>query len=329
MQARDEYLKADKKVSESINPSFGKRGNNRNANAARSPSASPKNNTDGTAPVEEPFAKMERLQNELAEARKASAEKIEKELNKSMWYRFTSPIRRYRHSMINVGAVLLAYILAHNLYVNAKQKSLLQNELEVSNQKLQELQTVLQSLLKEETVQKIVQKAVSAEDTQNHDMDEKSYSSSASISSSWFGFGGNRSYRRRRRHQLGSDDNDDDDISPNAPSSKLSKSLERSLRQAMEETIGDKAFTDEQLQQKSIQRIWKTQQDTMKQQKGQTQQQQLLQNEEKLVERDETKEMELLVQQAMTSPSSSSPDVDDGTDSNDPNKPRRRQVFSM
>ena len=57
--------------------------------------------------------------------------------------------------MINVGAVITPYILAHNLYVKSKTENQVRQELEASQTKEQELQSLLQSLLQPATMQQM------------------------------------------------------------------------------------------------------------------------------------------------------------------------------
>ena len=98
---------------------------------------------------------MARLQKELDIVRERAAERLEQNLKKTVWQRLTDPLKRHSHSWINVGAVLLAYILAHNLYQTAKEKRKVQEELQVALQDRTTYHNLLRSLLTEETLEPI------------------------------------------------------------------------------------------------------------------------------------------------------------------------------
>lgn len=103
---------------------------------------------------------MTRLQKELDVVRDRMAERVEAKLQKSVWRRLTDPLRRHSHSWINVGAVLLAYVLAHNLYMSAKEKRAYKEQLDDAAEKRDIYQQAMRDLLKEETLKELSDKCL-------------------------------------------------------------------------------------------------------------------------------------------------------------------------
>lgn len=98
---------------------------------------------------------MMKLQKELDIVRERAAERLEQKLKKTVWQRLTDPLKRHSHSWINVGAVLLAYILAHNLYQTAKEKRQVQQCLEDVTKERDIYNEALRNLLMDGTLQDI------------------------------------------------------------------------------------------------------------------------------------------------------------------------------
>ncbi len=98
---------------------------------------------------------MARLQKELDVVRVRAAERLEQKLKKTVWQRLTDPLKRHSHSWINVGAVLLAYILAHNLYQTAREMRKYKEELEEATIERDTYKEALRNLVSEETLKEI------------------------------------------------------------------------------------------------------------------------------------------------------------------------------
>ena len=107
------------------------------------------------AQAKDPVQRMAQLQKELDIVRDRAAERLEQQLQKSAWRRLTDPLRRHAHSWINVGAVLLSYILAHNLYQRAKEVRHLQSELDETTSQRDVYQGALRELLSAGTLQQL------------------------------------------------------------------------------------------------------------------------------------------------------------------------------
>jgi hypothetical protein len=108
----------------------------------------------------DPMAKMAQLSKELDIVRERAAAKLDKELNKSVYRKLTDPLRRYKHSVVNMVAVTLAYVLAHNLFVTSQKEKKARAALEASQQETQNLKGTLANLLSESTVQSIASACV-------------------------------------------------------------------------------------------------------------------------------------------------------------------------
>ena len=174
--------------------------------------------------------KMVRLQKELDIVRERAAERMEAKLNKSTWRKLTDPLRRHSHSWINVGAVLLAYILAHNLYMTGKEKRQLQQELDEATMKRDLYQQALRELVHEATVKELSNKC----------WEQISSSSSPSSSStSWW----NRSSKSTMEQG-------------NADEEQPMATLQQVLQKALQERIGDHILTDEERRIKEMQKAW-------------------------------------------------------------------------
>ena len=174
--------------------------------------------------------KMVRLQKELDIVRERAAERMEAKLNKSTWRKLTDPLRRHSHSWINVGAVLLAYILAHNLYMTGKEKRQLQQELDEATTKRDLYQQALRELVQEATVKEL----------SNECWEQISSSSpSSSSSTSWW----NRSSKSTMEQG-------------NADEEQPMATLQQVLQKALQERIGDHILTDEERRIKEMQKAW-------------------------------------------------------------------------
>jgi hypothetical protein len=167
---------------------------------------------------------MARLQKELDIVRERAVERMEAKLNKSTWRRLTDPLRRHSHSWINVGAVLLAYILAHNLYMTGKEKRAVQQELEEATIKRDLYQQAMRELLQETTLMEIsnhCSKGLSSSDE------------SSSSSSSW--------WNKSKTAGLGVSEQ---------------QIIMQVLQKEIQARIGDHILTDEERRIKEMQTAW-------------------------------------------------------------------------
>jgi hypothetical protein len=173
--------------------------------------------------------KMMRLQKELDIVRERAAERMEAKLNKSTWRKLTDPLRRHSHSWINVGAVLLAYILAHNLYMSGKEKRQLQQELDEATTKRDLYQQALRELVQETTVKELSKQCWN-----------QISSATPSSSSSWW----NRSSKTTMVQ--GDEQQPKEEI----------VLLQQILQKELQERIGDHILTDEERRIKEMQKAW-------------------------------------------------------------------------
>jgi hypothetical protein len=180
--------------------------------------------------VFDPQAKILQMNKELDIVRERAAAKLDKEINKSIYRKLTDPLRRYNHSVINVGAVVMAYILAHNLYVNSKREKEVRRELEVSQTKELELQSLLQSLLQPATLQQMASSCV-----QKSMIEDEEEGTATTKKSSWW-------TTRSRRRRLTED--------------SLEERMVQVLKDELERRIGEKGLTEDQRQQKAIDQVW-------------------------------------------------------------------------
>ena len=103
----------------------------------------------------DPHAKIQQLNRELEIVRENAAAKLDKELNKSLYRKLVDPIKRHKHAAINVGAVTLAYLLAHNLFVASKKGKEARAELNESEKRHEDIRKILEALLQDSTLKEI------------------------------------------------------------------------------------------------------------------------------------------------------------------------------
>lgn len=195
----------------------------------------------------DPLLQMAQLQKELDIVRERAAERLEQKLQKSVWRRLTDPLRRHSHSWINVGAVLLAYILAHNLYMRTKEKRLLESELQVAAEQRDAYQVALRDLLQPGTLEELAAKC--AQELQ---------------ASSDENAGGKRlpSFFKS---------------SPTS-SSDIKTAIQSTLQQQLQAKIGDLTLTDEERRIKEMQQAWEESQRSIVVVEEESPEQQLLQS---------------------------------------------------
>ena len=99
-----------------------------------------------------PEEKIMHMNREIEIVREQAAAKLENELKKSIWKKLTDPLVKHKHSLYNVLAMTLAYVLAHNLYVTSKKEKECKAELLRSQNENSELKQSINSLLDEATL---------------------------------------------------------------------------------------------------------------------------------------------------------------------------------
>jgi hypothetical protein len=189
--------------------------------------------------------KMQQLSEELNIVRERNVKLLDKELNKSIWRKLTDPLRRYKHSVINMGAVTLAYILAHNLFMAKKQQRQVQGDLEESQQDVSRLQGLLRSLLLDNTHDEIASHCAQQVVAVTEELQESSSLSSPRQQSStgWFW---SSSSKRRFAWNTNTQDKQQE---------TLENTLKTMIRNEMESRIGDAALTQDERKQKGMEQV--------------------------------------------------------------------------
>eukprot|EP00980_Cylindrotheca_fusiformis_P008843 scaffold1888_cov120-Cylindrotheca_fusiformis.AAC.13 len=103
----------------------------------------------------DPHERILQLNKEIDIVREQAAEKLEKELKKSVWKKLSDPLVKHKHSLYNVFAITLAYVLAHNLFVKSKKEQEARSELTQSQKANADLKHLLESLLQDSTLEEI------------------------------------------------------------------------------------------------------------------------------------------------------------------------------
>jgi hypothetical protein len=253
-KAKQEYLKTMRKENTTTPTPTTSSANTKNINT----------NTNKTATTDDlflknPQAKIDQLTQELEAVRDRATAKLDAEINKSIWRKLTDPLRRYKHSMINIGAMCLAYMLAHMLFVKSKSEKEAKRLMEEAQANHQDLQTALQSLLEPTTLQEMAQACVS-------DIQPLLSNENATTTSyfPWRFLGATRSTSTstelrtpRRGRQSTSQQQQQQQL-------LLVERLQDALEQQLAQRIGEKALTEEQRQRRSIQEVWEESQSQLK-----------------------------------------------------------------
>lgn len=182
----------------------------------------------------DPLQKIARLQKELDIVRDRAAERMEQKLNKSVWRRLTDPLKREKHSWINVGAVLLAYILAHNLYMTAREKKQIQQELQEVAALNDTYQEAMRELLQEGTLRQVAEACVQELSHPHQNKDESSSGSSFWTKS--VGLSSNKKDQQQQQQQL--------------------DAIRTALTKELQQRIGDHTLTEEERRIKAMQQAW-------------------------------------------------------------------------
>lgn len=100
----------------------------------------------------DPHEKLLQMNREIELVRDQAATRLETELQKSVWKRLTDPLVKHKHSLYNIMAMTIAYVLAHNLYVVAKKEKECRAELMRCQEENAKLHQAIKSLLDESTL---------------------------------------------------------------------------------------------------------------------------------------------------------------------------------
>mmetsp|Transcript_38210 Transcript_38210/g.92461 ORF Transcript_38210/g.92461 Transcript_38210/m.92461 type:complete len:279 (-) Transcript_38210:45-881(-) len=103
----------------------------------------------------DPQQQILQMNRELELVRNKHAAKLEKELKKSIYRRLVDPLVKHKHSLYNIIAMTIAYVLAHNLYVTSKKEKECRSELLQSQEENTKLKQTIDSLLEETTLKDI------------------------------------------------------------------------------------------------------------------------------------------------------------------------------
>ncbi len=201
--------------------------------------------------LRDPHAKIQQLQTEMNDVKARATERLEKEVyNKPYWRRLIDPLKRKQHSVINLLAGTMAYILAHQLHLKRKAYQEAVSELEEEREKTQKLRALLQSLLDENCIHELEQAAEVAA------ADGKDVSNSTATTNGIFGWWSTSSPSSSSpRQNTTSDTGYGDDGRP---------SVRAALLSVLESRIGDEGLDDETRKQKALNKIWEENKEQLK-----------------------------------------------------------------
>lgn len=103
----------------------------------------------------DPQQQILQMNRELELVRIKHAANLEKELKKSMYRRLADPLVKHKHSIYNIFAMTIAYVLAHNLYVTSKKEKECRSELLQSQKEKAKMKQITDSLLHESVLNDI------------------------------------------------------------------------------------------------------------------------------------------------------------------------------
>jgi hypothetical protein len=113
---------------------------------------------------EDIHTKILKMNDELEAVRQTQTKRLEKELHKPWYRKLIDPLRRYKHSVINMGAVTLAYVLAHNLFMARKREKAVIEELKEARTEIEEYKGLIKSVVEPQKLQQIASQCVEKEE---------------------------------------------------------------------------------------------------------------------------------------------------------------------
>ena len=113
---------------------------------------------------EDIHTKILKMNDELEVVRQTQAKRLDKVINKPWYRKLIDPLRRYKHSVINMGAVTLAYVLAHNLFMARKREKAVQAELNQAREEIDNYKGLVKAVVEPEKLKQIAALCVAQEE---------------------------------------------------------------------------------------------------------------------------------------------------------------------
>ena len=113
---------------------------------------------------EDIHTKILKMNDELEVVRQTQAKRLDKVINKPWYRKLIDPLRRYKHSVINMGAVTLAYVLAHNLFMARKREKAVQAELNQAREEIDDYKGLVKAVVEPEKLKQIAALCVAQEE---------------------------------------------------------------------------------------------------------------------------------------------------------------------
>jgi hypothetical protein len=203
-----------------------------------------------TPPEVDITAKMALLHKELEVVRSTQTKRLDLALNKPWYRKLMDPLKRYKHSVINMAAVTLAYMLAHHLFLSKKREKQTQQELELAQVEAKELQTLLGTLVNPQQVEQMATKML--EDMEQEQHKDNTTGTGTGTRKGWFSKSSSRSSSSSRRSGgfLFSSSS-----AANASTMGMEERLAQVLQQELEARIGDSHLAPAERKQKSVQQL--------------------------------------------------------------------------
>jgi hypothetical protein len=192
--------------------------------------------------------KMAQLHKELEVVRSAQTKRLDLALNKPWYRKLYDPLKRYKHSVINMAAVTLAYMLAHHLFLSKKRETQSQQELNTMKEEAQELQNLLGTLVNPAQVEQMATKMLETLQEEKQE-DIKDSTTTTGTRKGWFSksSSGRSSSSRRSGGFLFSSSSNVVGITE--------ERLAQVLQQELEARIGDSHLAPGDRKQKSVEQL--------------------------------------------------------------------------
>jgi len=190
-------------------------------------------------------ARILQLNKELDGVRERNAKLLDKELNKPAWRKLVDPLKRYRHSLYNVLAISLAYVLAHKLFMARKEEKQASASLAEAVEEQTKLKHLLSSLMDDDSVSKIASECLEAIGSDGGDGQSAAVVGS-NKSGGWF-FGSKPSHGGLQTGNGYLADLERQEV--------LQQKLIPIIRQELQDMIGDAALSENELKEKMMQEV--------------------------------------------------------------------------
>ena len=203
-------------------------------------------NSNTNAPHEDITAKMALLHKELEVVRTTQTKRLDLALNKPWYRKLLDPLKRYKHSVINMAAVTLAYMLAHHLFLSKKREKQTQEELDLANTEAKELQALLGTLVNPQQVEQMATKIV--EEMEEQHKDGRTTPTTTGTRKGWFSRSGGSSSSSWSSRRSGG-------FLFSSSVVGTEERLAQVLQQELEARIGDSHLAPPERKQKSVQQL--------------------------------------------------------------------------